>query len=851
MNLSDQNNGNVLKHGAHSEGGLENVYPPVASESGARARDVALADVDLGDALDSHRQSLHDSHDGPGRGRAEHPTHTISAGGAVPTLDLDVHAMGHSAFPLDGVGPGYDDEHGVVHSENNLSVDLPLEGVDTASMTASMMGPDHNEAAPTRLLDAEVAPGEAAQGDADNTGLPLIGRRSLDYQRRFVVTLAVIGFIGLIGGYAAISAATAHAKQVEATGAALMQSQRLAKSVSQAMIGSPAAFPEVKESGSVLATDVRGLSVGNDTVSPVPSGAQDTVQPLLTLVDRAEKNSGIVLAQQKTLTQVGQALRTINRQSSDLLETAETVSSLKLQGGASAAEISAVGQLVMLTQRIGKSANEFLTYEGVSPEAVFLLGKDLNTFREIADGLLQGNADLRLPGTKEPATRERLEQLIAQYEQTRSQSSAILANLQGLVAAREAQAQIVADSEPLRKGLEGVQARLDQIGAISAGAYIVIIAALALLVLGAVGILRLYVVAQQQQAKDADDKRLESDARQRDAQRVNDANQAAILRLMNELQSVAEGDLTQQATVTEDITGAIADSVNYTVEELLSLVAQVQGTANRVTDTTGQVEQTSTELLAASTEQLHEIRETGESVLQMAGRINDVSQRAQETVQAAQQSLTVTQAGRRAVQDAIEGMNSIRDQIQETSKRIKRLGESSQEIGEITELISDITEQTNVLALNAAIQAASAGDAGRGFSVVAEEVQRLAERSGDATRQIAALVKAIQTDTGDAVAAMERSTQGVVQGAQLSDAAGAALVDIDRVTRELSALVESISTQAQSEAQSANVVASNIQHIFAVTEQTGDGTRSTAQIVRELSRTAEELRQSVSRFKIS
>ena len=852
MNLSDQNNGNVHKqHGAHTEGGLENVYPPVASESGARARDVALADVDLGDAVDSHRQSLHDSHDGPGLGHAEHPTHTISSGGAVPTLDLDVHAMGHSAFPLDGAGPGHDDDH-IVHSENNLSIDLPLEGVDSTLTAASTLVPDHHEAAPTRLLEGEAAPEQVAEVDADNTGLPLIGRRSLDYQRRFVVTLAALGFIGLLGGgYAAISAATAHAKQVEATGAALMQSQRLAKSVSQAMIGSPAAFPEVKESGSVLATNVRGLSAGNDIVSAVPSGAQDTVQSLLPLVDRAEKNAGIVLAQQKTLTQVGQALRTINRQSSDLLETAETVSSLKLQGGASAAEISAVGQLVMLTQRIGKSANEFLTYEGVSPEAVFLLGKDLNTFREIADGLLQGNADLRLPGTKEPATRERLEQLIAQYEQTRSQSSAILANLQGLVAAREAQAQIVGDSEPLRKGLEGVQGRLDQIGAVSVGSYIVIGAALALLVLGALGILRLYVVAQQQQAKDADDKRLEADSRQREAQRVNDANQAAILRLMNELQSVAEGDLTQQATVTEDITGAIADSVNYTVEELRTLVAQVQGTANRVTDTTGQVEQTSTELLAASTEQLHEIRETGESVLQMAGRINDVSQRAQETVAAAQQSLSVTQTGRRAVQDAIEGMNSIRDQIQETSKRIKRLGESSQEIGEITELISDITEQTNVLALNAAIQAASAGDAGRGFSVVAEEVQRLAERSGDATRQIAALVKAIQTDTGDAVAAMERSTQGVVQGAQLSDAAGAALVDIDRVTRELSALVESISTQAQSEAQSANVVASNIQHIFAVTEQTGDGTRSTAQIVRELSRTAEELRQSVSRFKIA
>ncbi len=196
-------------------------------------------------------------------------------------------------------------------------------------------------------------------------------------------------------------------------------------------------------------------------------------------------------------------------------------------------------------------------------------------------------------------------------------------------------------------------------------------------------------------------------------------------------------------------------------------------------------------------------------------------------------------------------MNSMREQIQDTAKRIKRLGESSQEIGEITELISDITEQTNVLALNAAIQAASAGEAGRGFSVVAEEVQRLAERSGDATRQIAALVKAIQTDTQDAVAAMERSTQGVVESTRLSDAAGAALADIDRVTRELSTLIVNISQQAQQEAQSANVVAENIQHIFAVTEQTSEGTRSTSQMVRDLARTAEELKATVARFKIS
>ena len=597
---------------------------------------------------------------------------------------------------------------------------------------------------------------------------------------------------------------------------------------------------------------MRGLKGGDaelrlTQVAPV---VVEDVEKAIPLVDRAEKNAATVLSQQKILTQVGSALRTINRQSSDLLEVAETVSSLKLQQNAPAAEISASGQLVMLTQRIGKSANEFLTMEGVSPEAVFLLGKDLNSFKEIAQGLLEGSPELRLAAAKDPQTRERLEALLKQYEETRGQAGAILGNLQGLVSAREAQSAIVSDSEPLRRQLEDLQARLSGQTGLGVAPLIVLGLMGLLAILAGLGLARVQLAESRKGQAVAEQQRLMAEGQEQEAKRINDANQAAILRLMNELQSVAEGDLTQEATVTEDITGAIADSVNYTVEELRSLVGNVQNTATRVAQTTAVVESTSTELLAASTEQLREIRETGQSVLEMAGRINEVSGQAQESAQVARQSLSAAESGLQAVQNAIGGMNAIRDQIQDTSKRIKRLGESSQEIGEITELISDITEQTNVLALNAAIQAASAGEAGRGFSVVAEEVQRLAERSAEATKQISALVKAIQTDTQDAVAAMERSTQGVVEGAKLSDNAGTALVQIDSVSRRLAELIEDISKSASREADSANVVAGNIQHIFAVTEQTGEGTRSTVQQVRDLSRVAEELRQSVSRFKI-
>jgi twitching motility protein PilJ len=735
--------------------------------------------------------------------------------------------------------------------DSRLSLAMPDGSIDLGgneTLQASQAGNAND-----RVNAAREAEKRTPQAK-DLITLPILGTRAVeDHQRLLSVMLG--GALLLLAGvtFYALSQSDKVAQQLGATGQALMQSQRLAKSVTQAMVGSAQAFPDVLESAGVLAKTSRGLKAGDAELRLSALDADKygpELDKVIPLVDSAEKNAKAVMGQQKVLTQVGAALRLINRQSSDLLEIVEAVAALKLQQGAPLAEIATVGQLMMLTQRIGKSANEFLSAEGVSPEAIFLLGKDLNTFREISDALLKGSSEMKLAAVKDAATREQLTALVQLYEETRVQAGAILGNLQGLIAAREAQGAIVADSEPLRRNLEELQGELSSNTGIGGGALTILVLAAAFALVCAGGLSFVQLQDSRKRQVVAEDQRVEAERQEQEAKRVNDANQAAILRLMNELQTVAEGDLTQEATVTEDITGAIADSVNYTVEELRSLVANVQTTVTRVAQTTADVDATSTELLAASNEQLTEIRETGNSVVDMAGRINDVSTQAQESATVARQSLQAAESGLQAVQNAIGGMNSIRDQIQETSKRIKRLGESSQEIGEITELISDITEQTNVLALNAAIQAASAGEAGRGFSVVAEEVQRLAERSADATRQISALVKAIQTDTQDAIGAMERSTQGVVEGAKLSDNAGTALTEIDRVSRRVAELIEQISISASREAGLANEVANNIQHIFAVTEQTGEGTRVTANQVRELSRMAEELRQSVSRFKI-
>lgn len=334
------------------------------------------------------------------------------------------------------------------------------------------------------------------------------------------------------------------------------------------------------------------------------------------------------------------------------------------------------------------------------------------------------------------------------------------------------------------------------------------------------------------------------------AAKENKRTQDAIMRLINEMDVLKDGDLTAQASVTEEVTGVIADSVNETVGVLRNLVSGVNKTADEVTQGAAGASVVSQRLLTTASSQGEELRKAGDSVELMTQSIGEVSKSAGQSAEVARQSLVTAERGSQAVQNSIKAMNQIRDQIQETSKRIKRLGESTQEIGEIVELISDITEQTNVLALNAAIQAATAGEAGRGFAVVAEEVQRLAERSSEATKQIGAIVKAIQADTQDAVAAMEKSTQGVVEGARLSDAAGTSLSEIDTVTKELAERIQNIAVSTEMQVDIAREVAKSMHNSLTLTNEATMGTNETAATIKELAARARQLKASVSRFKV-
>jgi len=329
-----------------------------------------------------------------------------------------------------------------------------------------------------------------------------------------------------------------------------------------------------------------------------------------------------------------------------------------------------------------------------------------------------------------------------------------------------------------------------------------------------------------------------------------DRNQQAIMRLLDEMSSLAEGDLTVQATVTEDITGAIADSVNYAVEALRKLVATIHQSGVQLDGAARQTQALASHLARASSAQSKQIGSATESIGAMAGSTEEVSGNAERASDVARHSVDVAHKGGDAVRRTIDGMNTIRETIQETSKRIKRLGESSQEIGNIVELISDIAEQTNILALNASIQASMAGEAGRGFAVVADEVQRLAERAANATKQIEVLVRTIQTDTNEAVVSMERSTTDVVGGALLAENAGAALLEIEQVSNQIASLVQNISASARNQSTAAQNIARNMQVLREISAQSADSTAATSQAIVKLADLSAALRKSISGFRL-
>ncbi len=728
-----------------------------------------------------------------------------------------------------------------------------------ASPASSSASSDSADAvfAPT---DARFDPTATAMMDAIGSGkrlkLPLIGHLPIGRQ---VQTLLIVLGVSLLIAAIIIALGTIAARNnsahIQMTVDAQVQGQRLAKAVKGAVAGNKQSFVEVKDASDSLANSLTVLassgSFKGQNFSAVPADAQAGLAKIAETWRGTEDAAKTILAQQEPLSNFGNFLKTINESNPQLLELTEQISALKLQSGASPREIAASGQLVMLTQRLAKNANELLSGDTVNPETAFLLGKDTNTFRDLLEGLTSGSEALRLsPAPEGSEVKQRLGELKKLFEQFQGSVSGILGSLQRIVQAKQAENLVFNDAEKLRTSLNGLEEQLRG-GVILRTVSYVLIGLLVLIALAAAFLIgRLLIDDGRERAVEADRQRQLAETQQQEVKKINDQNQAAILRLMNELQEVADGDLTVQATVSEDITGAIADSVNYTVEELRGLVGRINNTATMVSDASAQARDTSMKLLAASEDQAREIRNTGDQVLRMADDIQAVSQRASESADVARRSLTAAEQGQKVVQDSISGMNEIRDQIQETSKRIKRLGESSQEIGEIVELISDITEQTNVLALNAAIQAASAGEAGRGFSVVAEEVQRLAERSAEATKQIAALVRTIQTDTQDAVAAMEKSTQGVVEGAKLSDAAGTALQGIGVVSKELAELITDISKTTEKQAVEASGVSQSITKILATTEQTSEGTRKTAGSIGQLSELALELKNSVARFKV-
>lgn len=669
-----------------------------------------------------------------------------------------------------------------------------------------------------------------------NAGNLLAGVRSNTLIAGLFIVL-IVSIVLLFANFAYLNTQSNYDKEyISHAGELRVLSQRIAKNATEAATGKAEAFPLLKEARNDFQERWGFLTEGNAAsgLPSAPASMQADMDAVQKDWDSLRKNADAILASEQTVLSLHQVAATLAETIPQLQVEYEEVVDILLQSDAPAIQVSVAQRQSLLAERILGSVNKVLAGDDDSVQAADMFGRDASLFGRVLKAMTEGNAAMEISQVTDPDALERLAEISELFQFVSGSVDEILETSPELFQVRESASTIFSESQTLLDKSSGLTGGFENL---ASGRYINTLAGYVLGALALASIILIGLVMVRET-----NRRLTSTAEK------NERNQSAILRLLDEIADLADGDLTVAATVTEDFTGAIADSINYSIDQLRDLVVTINSTAVQVAAAAQETQATAMHLAEASEHQAQEIAGASAAINEMAVSIDQVSANASESSAVAERSVAIANKGNEVVHNTITGMDNIREQIQDTSKRIKRLGESSQEIGDIVSLINDIADQTNILALNAAIQASMAGDAGRGFAVVADEVQRLAERSSAATKQIEALVKTIQTDTNEAVISMEQTTSEVVRGARLAQDAGVALEEIEKVSKTLAALIQNISNAARQQASSAGHISNTMNVIQEITSQTSAGTTATAKSIGNLAKMASEMRKSVSGF---
>jgi len=611
-------------------------------------------------------------------------------------------------------------------------------------------------------------------------------------------------------------------------------SQEIAKYASEAADGDSAAFAQLNRAKDEYQQIWTYLEQGNAALN-VPPAEATVMSDLSTAWSETEVNAAAILALKDTVLGLHQVASTLSDTIPQLQIEHDDIVQILLDNRASSDQIALAQRQSLLAERIIRNVNKVLIGGDDAIVAADQFGRDVDLFGRVLDGLNNGSSVMGISKVTDEDAVFALEAISELFGFVSGNADTILETSPDLFRVREASNNILQQSQ----NLLGLTSQLTSEFQAQAEKRIGDLTGYALLVVIMIALIIIGLLNTRQSSQ-----RYDKQANQ------NEQNQNAILRLLDELADLADGDLTTEATVTEDFTGAIADSINFAIDQMRSLVTSINETAVRVAGAAQETQATAMHLADASEHQAQEIAGASAAINEMAVSIDQVSSNASESAAVAERSVAIAKKGAEIVQSTIRGMDNIREQIQETAKRIKRLGESSQEIGDIVSLINDIADQTNILSLNAAIQASMAGDAGRGFAVVADEVQLLAERSSAATKQIEALVKTIQTDTNEAVISMEQTTSEVVSGARFAQDAGVALEEIENVSKNLADLIQNISNAARQQSSSAGHISNTMNVIQEITSQTSAGTNATAKSIGKLAELANQLKDSVAGFKL-